>query len=127
MRVKLEDEVRKKRPVVVREALWAERCDACQKVFGMGEVCNEQGRAHLRGIFDKVPRIDGRTQGNGFSATVCSLLCAHKLFAEGGWRNMEEYKMYADIDATLLRGEAVITVHMMTEDELRKQWKEGRT
>ena len=123
MRVKLEEEVVENRPQIVKQALWAERCDACQKVFVMGEVCNERGRAQLRGIFDKVPVVDGRSHGNTFGATVCSFLCAHALFAEGGWRNMAKYKPYADIDATLLRGEVVITVHSQTPEQLRKKWK----
>jgi hypothetical protein len=132
MRVKLEEEVVENRPQIVKQALWAERCDACQKVFSMDPISiqfggligtsKESGRSEMFGKFDKRPNGGD----NDFLATICSLLCAHNLFAEGGWRSMPAYKAHVDIDAKLMRAETAVTAHSQTPEQLREKWKAQR-
>lgn len=116
---------RVRRTVVTKDALYASICDCCGKVFQMGELCNEEGRAELRGTFDccATDPDTGKGLGNGFTATVCSFTCAQKLW-DGKWRKLKEYKPYVDVDATLARGKVVLTSDFKEKDELIKEWEE---
>lgn len=130
MRVKLADETSemKKVRVVTRRALYADKCDACGKVFQMTKWSggdSERRLAELHGIFDRCATDkDGRGMGNMFSACVCSFDCAHQIFT-GGWRNMPQFKPYAEADATLVRGELVLTAFVKNAETMRTEWEQS--
>lgn len=127
-RIKLKDPVEATREVKfqTRPMLCADKCDGCGLVFQMVEFCNEQGRARLRGTFDTCPNDEnGRGMGNGFEAIVCSFACAHRVFAEEGWKSIEEYEPFARAGATLARGELTITARVRTRDEIIKAWEDA--
>lgn len=128
MRIKLRDPVEVTREVKVqaRPALHADKCDGCGLVFRMLEFCNEQGRAELRGTFDRCPDDEnGRGMGNMFRATVCSFACAHRVFTEDGWKKIDEYLSYVKAGATLARAEVVITSTLITEGQIVQAWEQA--
>jgi hypothetical protein len=130
--VKLEDEVRETRPVevVVRRALYAQKCDGCGRVFRMKEFCNDAGLGQLDGTFEECATepVTDRRMGNGFSATACSFACAHDLFEGGKWKTMRAYKPFADAGIRLARAQLKLTCYRQTEAELRAEWaKTGET
>ena len=115
---------KKSQTVTVKEALWADVCDNCGKVFVMKEFCNERNRARLNGTFDSCatdPKT-GKGLGNMFSATICSFACADALM-NGGWKKLKEYKPYVDVDAVLARGEVTITSDVKTQEQLIEEWE----
>lgn len=127
MRVKLENEVTIAKTVCVsvRPALFVPKCDGCGKIFLMKKWNgNDELLGEIRGTFDDVAYDpeDGKSMGNVFSATVCSFKCAHEVFVNGGWRNMEGYKPYADKDIPLVRAELRITSLVEGEKKVREEW-----
>ena len=125
-RIKLKDpvEVTREVKVTTRPTLYADKCDGCGLVFEMIEFCAEQNRARLRGTFDMCPNDDdGRGMGNMFEAVVCSFVCAHAVFAEGGWKKIKAYKPFVKAGATLARGEVTITARTRTQGEIVKAWE----
>lgn len=125
--IKIADEVREDRvvSVLVRKDLYAHKCHGCGKLFGMKPFANDEQLAVLRGTFaEGVNDPDtGRGLGNMFRAEVCSFQCAHEVFANGGWRSIQEYKPYADADIPLVRGELRITSLLQSEEALKKEWE----
>ena len=124
MRTKLEDAVMEKREieVEVEPALYGTVCDSCGRVFHMKAYCNDRGLARLSGIFDMHNVVDpatGKGLGNIFAADVCSLACAHELFANGGWRKLSQYKPYVNADAKLVRVEVCVTSMVLDEEAIR--------
>lgn len=112
---------------IQREAkpeLRADKCQGCGQVFKMEPAHGYRtGLGEVRGIFSECaddPET-GKGLGNMFFATVCSFACADKVM-KGGWRDIDEYQPYADIDATLLRCECHITSQMKYEDDLVREW-----
>jgi hypothetical protein len=129
MRVKLEEKVVAEKVVetVVKEALYADRCDGCGKLFDMMPFCNDSYLGQFMGTFGGVaddPET-GRGMGNMFVATVCSFACAHEVFALGGWKRIPQYRPYADADIPLVRAELKITSFVRDERELRRDWEKG--
>jgi hypothetical protein len=94
----------------------------------MEEFCNERGRAALMGTFAFNGRVldpeSGKDLGNTFHATICSLLCAHNIFAGGGWRNLEHYAPFVKADALLARAEVCVTAYVLDEKKAIKEWEE---
>lgn len=125
-RVKLEDKVTETKviKVVVRDELYALKCDGCGTVFHMAQFCNDVGLSNLQGTFDAcaVHPETRKSMGNTFLANVCSFKCAHEVFQNGGWKNIPEYKPYADQDIPLVRGSLTITTFVSGEDEIRRHW-----
>ncbi len=125
-RIKLKDPVKATRKVEVttRPALYADKCDGCGRVFEMIEFCGEQGRARLRGTFNICPNDDdGRGMGNMFEAVVCSFACAHRVFADDGWKKIDAYEPFVKAGATLARGEVTVTACVRTQAEIVKAWE----
>ncbi len=104
--------------------LRASVCDACGKVFDMQPFCNDQGLARLHGTFDTCAMNPdtGKSDGNGFNATVCSFRCAHKLM-NGGWKRLKDYAHFVKEKAVLARGECTISVFVRNENELVHDWE----
>lgn len=128
MRIELKAPVEAQRlvPIELKPALYADQCDACGLIFEMKEWCGELRRAELLGVFDRsVEDEEGRGLGNMFSATVCSFLCAHKLFAEDGWKTLSRFAVYARAGARLVRAEVVLTANRATEEQLVRAWEEA--
>lgn len=123
--IRLRDPVYEERLVskMIKPALVADKCDSCGKVFEMREFCNEEGRARLKGTFDRsaVDEATGKGLGNIFWATVCSFQCAHRVF-NGGWRDIEGWTAYVKADACLARAEVCITSRVDDEAALIKRW-----
>lgn len=119
-RVKLAEEKRREQMVsrLVLPVLYADKCDGCGKVFAMEEFCNEEYRGKLRGTFEH----SCAPHGNGFSAEVCSFHCAHVVFAERGWKNIDRYKDFAAHDINLVRAELVVTNYVLDEAQIRGEW-----
>jgi hypothetical protein len=105
---------------VVKPALDADKCDGCGDVFVMKEFCNDGGLGTLEGTFEDTP---DEFTGNGFSATVCSFKCAHKVFADGGWKKIPEYKKHAKAGCTLARGKLTVTRYVLNAKQAREDWK----
>ena len=126
-KVEVRKEVIKKCSVVVeyvaKPALLLNKCDACGKTFRMDMFCNDEHLALMVGTFDKcVNDNNGRGLGNGFYATACSFKCAHRLFAEDGWKKMSLYKPYAVANAKLVRAELKITSYITDGTKLAAEW-----
>lgn len=113
----------KKFEVEVRPDLYADKCACCGEVFQMKPYCNDQGLASLSGTFDRCDNISG----NIFVATCCSFACAHKLFAEKGWKKLKDYKHFAKDGAELIRAEIKITAFKMNEAAIRDEWSNKET
>lgn len=125
MRVKLANAVttRKVKTVLIRETLYALRCDACKKVFAGKPFCTGEDFTKMHGIFDRcVTGADGQSFGNAFSADVCSFTCAHAIFAEDGWKKMKEYRAHVKAGARLVRAEVRLTSLVQNEEQLRREW-----
>ena len=125
MNVKIREAVRETREVTiqVRPDLWIAQCDGCGRKFKMGEWCNENRDAHfsnatLLGTFDR----PAPGEGNTFRATICSFKCAHRVMV-GGWQTMGDYKMFAEIGATLVRCETRLTSLVQSEEEVLAEWE----
>lgn len=129
--MKLRDEVQKTENVAVayvaRPELYATQCAACSKVFRMSKWNhNDADLGYLRGTFDGKGRVvdpeSGKGMGNMFFCYVCSFACAHTMMT-GGWRDLEEYKPFADADHELIRAELRITSLVTLEAELIREWE----
>lgn len=118
--VKLRDEVkvRKRVSVTERPALYASKCDACDKVFKAEKWNQHDQPGKANGTFD--PSAPG--EGNGFSADVCSFTCADTLMA-GGWRKMKAYKAQVKAKAELVRLNVQMTSTVRTEAETVNAWE----
>jgi hypothetical protein len=124
-KIKLEDAVTTKKTldVQVRPALYASKCDSCGKVFHMKPFCNDRELGVVNGTFEESPTDrDGRGIGNGFIASVCSFACAHEIFANGGWKKMTDYAVFAKADIRLARAHLTLTPYLQTEEEVRLAW-----
>lgn len=107
----------------IKPALWADKCHGCGLVFHMEPYSGyRQFLAEVHGIFDECGvDEEGRGLGNMFSATVCSFACADRIM-KGGWRDMPDYKPFADIDATLVRAECHVTSLVKDQQQLIRDW-----
>lgn len=126
MRIQLEEAVHTERVcrIQVRPPLYASKCDGCGKVFQMKPFCNDNNLAFLSGTFEHCA-TDPETKkgmGNGFSAVACSFQCAHVIFT-GAWRNIPQYKPFADEDIRLVRCELKITSYVVDEKAIREEWE----
>jgi len=95
--------------VEVEPAVYASVCAGCGDLFDMRGWNSEGDVSTLRGTFDRCATDkNGRSTGNMFDARVCGFACADKVM-KGGWRNIEEYKPFANVDAVLVRCEIKVT------------------
>jgi hypothetical protein len=113
----------------VKPALYASKCEACGKVFKMGDGLNKPKDPYrnfgtLTGMFDRcaIDSITDKSLGNGFHAEVCSFTCAQKIM-DGGWQELKEWKPFVRQGAKLIRCELEIHTAVKTEAELIAEWE----
>ena len=120
--VKVTEPVRVTREItyVAKDPLYMSVCDGCNKRFLMEEWCNDGELATLTAPFDGT----AERQGNMFTATCCSFICAHRIF-DGGWKSMPQYDAFLQADRNLVRGSIKITTLVKGEKEAVAAWEES--
>lgn len=112
--------------IVTKQALFANECSCCGKVFTMEKYCNDRlTPSNMEGTFDGGSAYiddDGRGLGNMFSTTFCSFSCADEIF-KGGWKKLEIYKPYANANAELVRIALGLTSLIKEKEELLEEWE----
>lgn len=134
MLIKLKDKVLKNKTVqvVARTELWAIKCDACGKVFAPNSDQPFQTPDHvnhdffrLSGNFDRCATNPhtGKGLGNVFSCYVCSFACAHRIFGENGWKQIEEYDTHSQQGLKLQSAEIRVLTDIVGQKDLEQKWE----
>jgi len=119
---KIRDEIKKEvmRTEIVKPALYAQVCDACDKIFDMKSYCNDDPPAGEMIItFDK-RRIN---KGGNFGVwTVCSFNCAQRIF-DGEWKKSDHAIGFRQHSKPV---RFIVTITPFIKDELQliKEWEE---
>ena len=116
----LKEAVEELRKVVVKQPLIANRCDNCNCLFKVDNLCGVLcGR--VSGIFDKEVQEDGRSLGNMFIADACSFRCADELISFS-WKKLKKFKLYNDAEANIIRASLTVQQPLLSEEDLLNDW-----